>query len=286
MRRSMSPAASSARTLRTSPDSIQRPLRRRPLRRPLQRLRQARAVRRPELVLHTRRTMLGTWDCGPATVTFNGEKIMWFPAESCPLPGTSEWPLISFSISTITAFEVDKQNGGLGIWALGSLPFGAQLGQRWSPMWSYECPESSIFIQYDKKDFAAEWPSQIAVLAPKMKKLSKFVGAGKIAGRGGCLRPPPPSPSPPQANAAAPCHRARCRCRCRAWFQCRCGHGSNADADARRQRGWQTTCASATSRRAAQEGEERPDGGQCRHRNRLGLAEACECVCTGTGVVA
>ena len=222
--------------------------------------------------------MLGTWDCGPATVTFNGEKIMWFPAESCPLPGTSEYPLISFSISTITAFEVDKEKGGLGIWALGSLPFGAQLGQRWSPMWSYECPESSIFIQYDKKDFAAEWPSQIAVLAPKMKKLSKFVGAGKISGR--------ESQADANANAGTgsnayagpgPCANADA------------GHGSNADAGnaagARRQRGWQATCASATSRRAVQEGEERPDGGQCRHRDRLGLAERAR-MCTGTGVVA
>ena len=60
MRRSMSPAASSGRTLRTSPDSIPRPLRKRPLRhshprlRRLQRLRQARAVRRQRSSCSTR----------------------------------------------------------------------------------------------------------------------------------------------------------------------------------------------------------------------------------------
>ena len=135
-------------------------------------------------------------------------------------------------------------------------------------MWSYECPESSIFIQYDTREFAentvSKWPSQIAVLAPKMKKLSKFVGPGQIAGRES--NRPTPMPMPAGSNAYAgpgPCANADA------------GHGSNADAgnaaDARRQRGWQATCASATSRRAVQEGEERTDGGQCRHRNRLGL---------------
>ena len=137
-----------------------------------------------KLELQTKRTMLGTWDCGPATVTFTAEKIQWFPAEGRALPGTGEYPLISISLSTITAFEIDKQNGCLGIWSLAPLPFEGKLGERWSPMWSHECPESSIFIQYNTREFAASWPSQIVVLSRKMKTLSKFVGPGLISGRG------------------------------------------------------------------------------------------------------
>ena len=136
-----------------------------------------------KLELQTKRTMLGTWDCGPATVTFTAEKIQWFPAEGRALPGTGEYPLISISLSTITAFEIDKQNGGLGIWSLAQLPFQAQLGERWSPMWSHNEPQSSIFIQYDPGAFRGSWPSQIAVISQKMKKLSKFVGPGLISGR-------------------------------------------------------------------------------------------------------
>ena len=136
-----------------------------------------------KLELQTKRTMLGTWDCGPATVTFTAEKIQWFPAEGRALPGTGEYPLISISLSTVTAFEIDKQNGCLGIWSLAPLPFEGKLGERWSPMWSHECPESSIFIQYNTREFAASWPSQIAKFSEKMKKLSKFVGPGLISGR-------------------------------------------------------------------------------------------------------
>lgn len=81
-------------------------------------------------MLHAKRVFFGTWNCGPATVTFFPDKIQFIPESNYPLPGTKEYPLITVPTATLTGFQVDKQTGALGIWALWEAPFDAQA--RWN----------------------------------------------------------------------------------------------------------------------------------------------------------
>ena len=110
--------------------------------------------------------MLGTWDCGPATVVFTATTIEWVPADgyhNSRLPG--DYQKICIRVSTIDDFWVDKGKGGIGIWCSERFPI--ELSKiyfaEWSPMLESTNPESSIFIQYDPKDFPGKGSPLMAV---------------------------------------------------------------------------------------------------------------------------
>jgi hypothetical protein len=85
------------------------------------------------VVIRSRRTSLGKWNCGPAEVTIGGDRITWFPADKHPMPGTDEFPLISLPVATVTRFEIDKVRGGLCFWSLHEFPFSQRIYNEFSP---------------------------------------------------------------------------------------------------------------------------------------------------------
>ena len=141
--------------------------------------------------LRTRRVMLGTHNFGPALVTFTANNIEWYPAESYALPDGS-YPLVSVPITSIVFFQIDKQMGGLAFWTMHEPPFQDQLGEKWAPFRERSNPESSIFIEYDVKQYEKagsnpmsnpSWPSEIVKLSDKLRRHAMLVGPGMILGR-------------------------------------------------------------------------------------------------------
>ena len=90
--------------------------------------------------LRTKRVMFGTWNCGPAMITFTDRTMEWLPEQSYGLPGTGDYPLISVKLATMTHFEVDKQSGGLCFWSMHEPPFHRDLGDRFAPFLSHGAP--------------------------------------------------------------------------------------------------------------------------------------------------
>ena len=151
-----------------------------------------------DFTLQTKRVTMGTWDCGPATVTFSANNIIWTPEQTYGLaqgvPGTDEYPLISVPMATVTRVEVDKMRGALAIWSLWDAPF--DLHGRWKPMAGAVDPASSIYIQYDAAPFQGNgppWPSGIFKASEKIRSMVSFVGPGLITGRKSCVVAKPSS---------------------------------------------------------------------------------------------
>ena len=72
----------------------------------------AAAPRSDPYILQSKRTRVGTWDCGATQISFSAKNIQWIPAEGHPVPGsTNEYPVINLPISAITGFQVDKVKG-------------------------------------------------------------------------------------------------------------------------------------------------------------------------------
>ena len=135
--------------------------------------------------LRTRRVMMGKHNFGPAVVAFSADKVEWYPADNYCLPDKT-YPLVSVPTNSITAFQVDKQQGGLAIWSMFEPPCSDQLGDKWKPFGDRTEPESSIFIEYDLQPYQASnvaWPSEIVKLSERLKRHAQFVGPGMIMGR-------------------------------------------------------------------------------------------------------
>ena len=141
--------------------------------------------------LRTKRVMMGKHDFGPAPVTFSADKIEWYPAEKYSLPDGT-YPIVSVPTNTITAFQVDTQQGGLGIWSMYEPPFSHLLGDKWKPFCDRADPESSIFIEYDTQPYQVSlsgwssqppWPSDIVKVCNRLERHAQFVGPGMIMGR-------------------------------------------------------------------------------------------------------
>ena len=124
--------------------------------------------------LQTRRVFLGKWNCGPTPVTLKVDRqhpegvLEFFPAENYALKG--QYLNVLYDLGACTRFEVDKTNGTLCFWAIWEPPFMDLLGlDTYAPFVSQDSPESSLYIEYDKKpyeDSASHWPSQLVRLPP------------------------------------------------------------------------------------------------------------------------
>jgi hypothetical protein len=86
------------------------------------------------VLIRSRRTWLGKWNCGPAEVSIDGNRITWVPSASHPLPGTNEYPIVSVPMVAVADFEVDKAKGGIGFWVHSyEFPFKHRLGNLFKP---------------------------------------------------------------------------------------------------------------------------------------------------------
>jgi hypothetical protein len=132
----------------------------------------------------TRRTYLGTWNCGRATVTFDARGVSWLPAETFPTPVTQSYPLVRIPWSAITGGQIDKVNCSLVLWALHELPFQSELFNFYSPMSDRHDPQSSIYIVMEPTQFHDRGgASSITQFLKDKSSLIAFVAPGKLLGR-------------------------------------------------------------------------------------------------------
>jgi hypothetical protein len=132
----------------------------------------------------TRRTYLGTWNCGKATVTFDARGVSWLPAETFPTPVNQSYPLVSIPWSAITGGQIDKQNCSLVLWALHEVPFQGELFNLYSPMSDRHDPQSSIYIVMEPTQFHDRGgASSITQFLKDKSSLIAFVAPGKLLGR-------------------------------------------------------------------------------------------------------
>ena len=172
------------------------------------------------ILVNCPRVLIGKFDAGATQVSFDAKHISFMLGH--PTPASEQYMFAHLPVTEMIKFEVDKSRGTLCFWGMWDLPFAHELDDLYKPFVTHHEPESSIFMEFDKKAYTTcsgdeasrSWPKKILAVNPKFKSIVRFTDGhpGRVvlqprlsgtAASSSAASAPAPAPAPAPAASWA-----------------------------------------------------------------------------------